>query len=282
MAADDRHHGLARVDGFEFAVYASEGAEERAREIGERASRALAWLTETFGERRDVELFVVGQSDWDQVADVPIYGMPQTFGNRLTVSPDPAGFWQDAVDLFWPDLSDVTKDAVHRVYGDPPAVGRRFADLVVAHELTHLFHEYDEVTQRLDFPRLWLAELFASIGMYGYLATVEPQELPAAATICHAAREILPGRMPVTALDDMERTFEFGPEYYVIYEFLLLALAERIWNVAGVAALRGFHTGLRNSDLGDEEILAALERIHPEVGRLVRAWPDLVAVMNAT
>jgi len=276
-----RYEGMSRIEGFPFPVWASPGAEERAEEIGARTSRALGWLTSAFGEPRDVELGIPDRSDWERVADVPVYGMPQAFGNRVTLSPDPAGFWQEAVDILWPDLSESTREALRGVYGDPPDVGARLADLIAVHELTHLYHEYDETTGRTDFPRLWLAELFSSIGMYGYLADEEPELLPIVSTIARATREIRREHMPVIELDDMERTFEFGAVYYVLYQFLLIEVAERIWEAAGIGGLREFRDRLRSPEMTDEEIVAALGRIHPEAARVVTSWPDLVEAENA-
>lgn len=72
------------------------------------------------------------------------------------------------------------------VYGDPPRLGEHFADLVVAHELTHLFHDFDEATGQTDFPRLWVAELFPNVALHGYISEVEPQQLGTLETVCEA------------------------------------------------------------------------------------------------
>ena len=276
-----RYEGMARIEGFPFPVWASAGTEGRAREIGKRTSQALGWLANVFGEGRNLELAVAGRSDWERVADVPVYGMPQAFGNRVTLSPDPAEFWQEAVDLLWPDLSESTRDSLRGVYGDPPDVGGRLADLIAVHELTHLYHEYDEATGRMDFPRLWLAELFASIGMYGYIAEEEPEQLPTVSAIARATREIRREHMPVIELRDMERTFEFGAVFYVLYQFLLIGLAERIWEGSAMGGLREFRDRLRNPEMTDAEIVATLSGIHPDASRIVRSWPDLVKTENA-
>jgi hypothetical protein len=43
---------------------------------------------------------------------------------------------------------------------------------------------FDEATRRADFPPLWVAELFANIGFQGYIAEVEPDQLPMLETVC--------------------------------------------------------------------------------------------------
>jgi hypothetical protein len=43
---------------------------------------------------------------------------------------------------------------------------------------------FDEATRRADVPPLWVAELFANIRFQGYIAEVEPDQLPMLETVC--------------------------------------------------------------------------------------------------
>lgn len=67
-----------------------------------------------------------------------------------------------------------------------PNAGR--TDLIVTHEATHLFHEIDPVTWASEFPDDWVMELFANIGMHGYLATHEPDQLPLLSVMADATK----------------------------------------------------------------------------------------------
>lgn len=262
---------MDRLEGYPFEVWHSPGAQAEAADAAGRAARALDWLVDALGWRPPVRLFVAGPLHWADVAEVQIYGMPQAFGGRIVVGTEPAGFWSDTVDLLWPSLPDATRTRIHDVYGDPPDL-TRFAGLIIAHELAHVFHYMAESRGESDFPRLWVAELFANIGLCGYVAEVEPEARPTLGTICEAARELPPERFPVRGVDAMEATLEHGAEWYVGYEFLLCNFAQRIWDGGGVQAFRAFYETLRRPGLTDAELRAALAAVHPEAERVLTDW----------
>jgi len=176
-------------------------------------------------------------------------------------------------DALLPDLTGAGREQLNAVYGDPPQLGECFADLVVAHELTHLFHEYDEATGLTDFPRLWVAELFANIGMHGYITEVEPDQLPALETICQLTTEAPSARWAVRELNRMEESLADGPLNYVWFQLGLIVIAKSIWEAGGVTAFRAFSDTLRRRDLSDEQILEAVRAIAPEAQRALRDWP---------
>ena len=273
----DGAQDLRCVDGFPFAVRASVGAEPRAEQIAERVQRALGWLSEVLGPGPGaVHLLVLDPADWEKVASIPIYAAP-TFrdteaGPTIVTGSEPAPFWNEVLELMRPDVSPETRGQVLAVYGDPPDPGRAYSDLVVVHGLTHLFHEPDADTGEGDFPRLWLAELFADLGLTGYLADVEPEQLPVLQTACLMTREVAPSRLPVRSLDDMGTALSIDPHYYCVYQHLLTLEAARIWDAAGVRGLRSFHTELRRPEMTDEEILTVLERLHPPTAVSIRDW----------
>jgi len=138
---------------------------------------------------------------------------------------------------------------------------------------THLFHEFDEATGRTDFPRLWVAELFANIGFQGYVAEVEPDQLAALETICQLTWKAPSERWPVRRLDRMEDGLADGALNYLWFEFRLLVVAKSIWEAGGVTAFRRIYDTLRRPRLSDDQILAAVGAIHPEAERALRDWP---------
>jgi hypothetical protein len=162
---------------------------------------------------------------------------------------------------------------MHAIYGDPPQLGERFADLVVAHELTHLFHESDEATGQTDFPRLWVAELFASMGFRSYIAELEPDQLPALETVCELTRSAPSDHWPVRDLNRMEERLADGPLNYLWFEFRLLVVARTIWNTDGLNALRSFRNTRRRQSMSDDQILNAIADINPEAATALSRWP---------
>ena len=172
-----------------------------------------------------------------------------------------------------PSLTDVDRTRLRAVYGDPPDLGSRFADLVIAHELTHLFHEFDEASGDTDFPRLWLAELFANIGFYGYVAEIEPDQLPVLEAICELSAAAGSQLWPVRALNRMGDGLAEGPLNYIWFEFLLILIAKRL--APGAAdAFTAFRDTLRDATLSDDQILDRLADIDPNIAVAAQQWPS--------
>lgn len=145
---------------------------------------------------------------------------------------------------------------------------------MIAHELTHLYHEFDEGTGETDFPRLWLAELFANIGFYGYIAENEPKELQVLEAICELSALAGSEIWPVGALDRMGEGLAAGPHNYIWFEFLLILIAKQIWDHSGADGFITFRDQLRAPTLTDDEILDHLNEITPAAADTVRTWPD--------
>ena len=261
--------GLTPVTDFPFPMYASIGAEARARTVGERAARALGWLSAALGTERHPVLFVVGPTDWPQFATMPLYGMPHARAGKVVVGTEPASFWNEIPAWFWPHLTDATRDRLLQAYGDPPDLASRLPDLIVVHELVHLYQG------NATFPRPWLGELFANLGFHGYLAEVEPQALSVVEPIYDAAAEVPVSVTPVRALDDMYRSFEYehGGVLYGWYQLMLSRGAMRIWDAVGIDGFRAYAGRLQAPEMTDGEIMAALESVHPEAALLMRTWP---------
>jgi hypothetical protein len=271
---DHSAHGLISLDGVPVPTYVSDGDRARGREVAGRTGRVLQWLRAIFGTDQSTTLYVVGPRDWALVAAIPLYGMPHAVPDRVVTSSTPAPFWREYTDRIGPALPAAGMSRLRTVYGDPPDLGDRFADLVIAHELTHLYHEFDEGSGETDFPRLWLAELFANIGLYGYVAENEPDQLPVLETICELSALAGPELWEVRELDRMEEGLATGPQNYIWFEFLLILIAKHIWHHGGPDGFVTFREHLRAPTLTDDEILHRLGALAPEAAVAVKRWPD--------
>lgn len=265
---------LRRLDGVPVPTYVSDGDQARGRAVAGRTGRVLDWLSTVFGTYQTTTLYVVGPDDWGHVAAIPLYGMPHAVNDRVVTSSTPAPFWSEYIDRIEPTLPAAGASRLRSVYGDPPDLGGRFADLVIAHELTHLYHEFDEGTGETDFPRLWLAELFANIGFYGYVAENEPEQLPVLETICELSALAGPEVWPVRQLNRMEDGLAAGPLNYIWFEFLLILIAKHLWDHNGADGFITFRDRLRAPTLTDDEILERLNELDAEAGAKVQRWPS--------
>lgn len=88
-ATQDINATLDRLDRYSFPVWASPDAHALAEAVAARVGRALDWLADTLGRRPPVRLFVANPEHWDLVAEVPVYGLPQAFGDRVIVGAQP-------------------------------------------------------------------------------------------------------------------------------------------------------------------------------------------------
>jgi hypothetical protein len=265
--------GLQALDGFAFPAFASPESLTHAAAVATRCQRALGWLADIFGERPAFTLIVAGPHDWQRVALISLYGMPHTFPGVIVTGTEPSGFWHDYAAALLPDLPPHERQRFTAVYGDPPALGERFAGLVVVHELAHLFHDYDEQTGLTDFPRLWLAELFANTALHGFVTENEPDQLPALQTICQLTWDAPAARWPVRDLNRMQAAFASGPLNYVWFQLRLLVIAKAIWQTDAAPALRAFRDTLTTRHLTDTQVLDAIHTIAPDAGTALRRWP---------
>jgi hypothetical protein len=228
----------------------SSDAEARAAELAELAADATAWLADVLREPSPVyRLYVLNRDDWPKHAKADAYGLPHaTYEGDVVVSSEPADLFDPICEEFWPDFSEATRDSLRRTYGDPPRLDA-FADLILVHELGHLFEQGR-------FERLWQTELYANLAAVAYLATQRPSELPTFTTFARAGVDVPPSRVAVSRLEEMGRSLETGPTNYVWYELRLTTAAEELWRRSGVDAFRALHGG-------DLSILAELERSWP-------------------
>ena len=217
----------------------SPGAEDRAGALGTRAERARDWLADQLAAPFSFDLFVLDEDVWAEHAEVPLYAIPHANSDsgKIVLGSQPATLFESVCGQFWPDFNAESRDAMHRIYGDPPLL-EEFADLILVHELVHL------VPRGQSLPLMWHEELFANLGAVGYLGSEEPDELPTYTTFCRAGCDVPPSQVVRSALVDMASSYEDGGfANYVWYQCRLIVAAERLWSAHGVEALRALQAG---------------------------------------
>jgi len=256
---------LITLSGFSFPVVASAGAEDRARGIAARTERAHRWMTGVFGFSPLVKLHVLGPDDWADLARRSVYGFPHpgADGIAIFVAATDSPLFDSALEILLADLPASERPAFDAVYGSPPELGR-FVDLLSLHELAHLFH----LQVPFDIPRRWVQELFCNVALQGYLAEVEPDQLPVLETLARAALHIRPDRMPVHELERMDDADELN---YSWYEFQLHTAAIGIWQAGGRDLLRRMYDRLHTDFTAG--VATDLDSIHSTIGDVERGWP---------
>ncbi|MGW1530368.1 hypothetical protein [Streptomyces sp. NPDC002159] len=267
--------GLEVLDGFPFPVFVSPGGALQGRIVAERAERTLGWLKRAVTLPKTPPLFVVGPEHWDQVAEIPLYGMPHVDLDRIVVGLQPAAFWPAVVNAIMPVIDAAGLKRLRRVYGDGIDLAP-FADLLVSHELSHLTHlEADwESEPSVAF---WLSELAANLGLHGYVHEVEPEHAATLETAFEVTWAAPNGHWRVRDLLAMEDSLNGDGSNYVWFEFGLQVLAKRLWQTTGVMALQRVVAALRGPSLGFDQVVELLTELDPSVSAAVLFWPDFPA-----
>lgn len=263
---------MTPLEGFPFPVLVSSGSEERGRSLATRTAHALEWLGQVTGKERRPTLVVADQQDWPRVCEVPIYGMMFSIPNKLGTSPTPAPWWQEYVDRLRPHLSVRTAADLVQTFGDPPDF-TGIADLIITHEAAHLFHEIHPDTWASEFPSDWVMELFANLGMLGYLATHEPDQLRLLNSMAEATIDAGHDIWDLQELALMGQSMQTSVTNYVWYEFRLIRLAEQLWTAGGEGAIRDYQRLLGHPQLDHDEVVERLSQLAPSVADAVRRWP---------
>ncbi|WP_154402647.1 hypothetical protein [Nocardioides speluncae] len=264
---------LSSLGGFPFPVFVSRGSEERGRSIATRAADAIDWLGQVTGKRRRPTLVVADEQDWPSVCEVPIYGMMFSVPDKLGTSPTPAAWWSTYAGALRPHLSDPIRARLGAAFGEPPDY-TGIADLIITHEATHLFHEIHPVTWASEFPADWVMELFANLGMHGYLATRDPDGLHLLAAMAEATLEAGHQIWDLQELARMGDSMQASVTNYVWYEFRLIRLAAQLWEAGGDDVLRDYQRLLGHPDLTHGQIVERLFRLEPAVAGAISRWPD--------
>jgi hypothetical protein len=275
---NERLVALPQPAGAGVTLRATPGYTEQAQRLGRRlaaAGRAFAGL---FGIDVPVRVLVLDEAGWRAHCPFPNYGMPysQPPGTIYAAATDNE-LWRTAT----PDLTTLPAPVAARlteVYGEPRGVSaRRFFDLLVVHELAHLFAHRGG----LRFPRRWLEELFCNLALHAYVEREEPGQLAALEVLPEVVAAIPAQQLPYHSLPDWERLFErVGPLAFAWYQCRLHRAAAEIYRVHGWDVLwvvwRHFadHPGAAAPGAaGDEHLPELLVGLPPEVAAVGTSWP---------
>lgn len=263
---------LTDLPGFPCPVFVSRGGEDRGRSIATLAAGAIDWLGSVTGTTIRPHLVIADAHDWPTVCEIPIYGMPYSLPNKLATSTTPGAWWQDYLDVLRPQLGEPASSALTATFGNPPDF-TTLADLIITHEATHLFHQIDPLTWASEFPADWVMELFANLGMHGYLATHHPERLRLLTVMVDATLDAGNDPWPLQDLDLMGHSMHVSVPNYVWYEFRLIHVAGRLWDATGEQGLRDYQRTLGHPTLTHSQTVAALDELEPAVADAVRRWP---------
>jgi hypothetical protein len=275
--AVEQPSSLQHLDGYSFPVLYSADGYRQAQTIATRCERAAHYLSRVLGFAPTFRLLVLAPADWIEHAGFPLYGMPHTaHAEALVVGTQPADFWQVVTHMLDGVLTADQRTDLAAVYGtvDGDLNIAPFADLLVIHELGHLFHE--QVPFR--FPRLWLMEFFANFCLHAYLVENEPQHMPTWLRIIEPIVIVPLERVQHRSLDDFEQLYVgVGPANYVWYQFRLTLGVKALYDAAGVAALQRLYQTFANDtgDVSDQQLATILEaQVHPVAAQVLRTWPQ--------
>ena len=267
---------LQNMEGYPFPVLFGAGAEGRAEQIAARLERAHRYLKEVLEFDPKLRLLVLPAEDWSEHAAFPLYGMLHYAGREaIVVGDEPAGFWQGVVGMLDGVLTPAQRAEAQATYGtvDGRIDMSAFADLIVVHELGHLFHEQVPFA----FPRLWLRELFCNFCVHAYVVEREPEQVPLWTILPERMMVLSADRVRHRSLDDFERLYVgVGPENYCWYQFRLAVAAGEIYDAAGADALRRLYRTFAThaNDLTDRQLAELLrERVYPMAARVMGTWP---------
>jgi hypothetical protein len=275
--AQAQYPDLIEVPDYPFPVYASSGAEQRARRLAARCAQGHSFLGTALGFDAEVCLLVLGPEHWQAYTGSPMFGVPQTIDPRTVVV---AGQNSELWSMIIPPLEGLpasTVQAMRDAYAqaDGSLDIAAYMDLLPVHEVGHLF--VDQAAGQFDFhrPGRWVVELFCNLCLHAYVALHEPGELP--------ALEVLPHTIVAAGGDHQHRSlgaFEtlyagMEPPNFVWYLSRLHTAAKTIYDTAGVDALRRLYTMIVQAPehLSDEQLAARLrDDVHPSVADVLTAW----------
>jgi len=262
-----KHAGLVHVGDLPFPIFASAGVVPRAREIADRAARALAFLGSVLDVEPELALLVLAQSDWEGRASHPVYGMPNYDGaGNLVVAAAPSDFWRGFVGLVAEAQPDALPILTEAYEADGEIDLSPFFDLLAIHEMGHRLHQVGVVR----FPRLWLSEFFCNLCLHTYVAEEEREVLQVLEAFPAAVAAVRPEHMRHNDLGTFEQLYDrMPPHNYGWYQCRLHAAAKRVYEAGGAAVLRHLWDRFR---VTDAELTGALHEVEPELARVLTEW----------
>ena len=258
---------VLELDDTQIPTRVSAGSETEARRILSQVSRARDWASPLLGRDVGFALVVADEQDWASVAGVPIH-LPHASPDRIVAPARPTTAFGESLRTYWPHIDEERRRALTAAYGETLDT-TPFVELIVVHELGHVFHL--QVPFRFD--RFWLTEFFANLLMVGYVAEVEPQLWPHVEHFASAAASSPPMDGWAHALDDMELSLQVGPENYIWYQMILIDRAVAVWRSSGAEGMRRLFDECRTPDSEDGALTRTLASIDPQLAQVVRDWP---------
>jgi len=193
--------GLESVTEGGTVVYYSKGREPRARAVLAMVGGFLARYTSAYGAVA-LHVAVLTEPDWKATIDNP-YGVPGIRDPGATpIAFMPADVEQGSLYREVIALADklpaATKDDIAAKCGSLPACTLKFADLIILHEISHVYVE------RMTFgrPNMWVGELAPDYLVYQYLRGDQRPELGAWSIMNAVMARMTPH---VKSLDDLEQ-----------------------------------------------------------------------------
>ena len=270
MSNTDSQSDLTLIDGFSFPVYASVGFEQQATLAAERCERAYEFLRNLFAVEPRFHMQILAKRDWDSHTHEPTYGMPHATLQRLTMACEPSDFWSGFVEIIRASSQESYRE-LQAIYGQERGQVdlSPFFNLLVVHELAHIFQHQGQCT----FPRYWLMEFFCNYCLHAYIASIEPEHLPILETAPRLMTKVDATEFKYHSLDDFELLYmQVGPENYGWYQAQLHVAAKRVFDAAGVNALKALWQAfvIPDSLLADK----LRQQVHPTVANIMTMWPD--------
>lgn len=268
---------LQHLDGFAFAVYHSAGHEERARTMAQLCERTMVYMDGQLDFRPALVVKVLAPADWSAHTDFPVYGMPHPLRDTvLVLAAEDNAFWRS----FMPDptqLSEELAGEMRKAYATPDggASIQAFFDLLVLHELAHLYH----LQKPVDFPRSWLGELFANVFLHTFIAEERPDLLLALTVFPRMVVANGTQGFQFTTLQELESNHALiatqHPRNYGWYQSRWHSAAASIHDAGGAGVLRRYWEAF-SLPLGkvDDAVLAETLRskVHPSVAEVLTKW----------
>jgi hypothetical protein len=269
---------LQRLEGHPFRLEHSDGLEGRAREIAEVVGAGYGVLSHALGFSPTLRLLVLSRADWPSYAANPTYGFPHcSDGQTLIVAPEPPEFWEGIRGWAFGPVSEAQMASLEAVYGRHHGEidVRPFNDLVVLHELGHIFHRQVP----FDFPRFWLRELFATLCQYAAVAVAMPERLPHLMALPEATHRDA-RQVSLRKLEDFQpELFQAAVGNFIWFQWQILFAARAIFEAEGLGALRRcFDTSLHHCDrsLAADDLVDWLCRKYGErIANIPRNWPSV-------
>lgn len=268
---------LEQLTGFSFPVWYSPGHVDRARDMAMLCERTMVYMDGSLAFRPAMQLKVLAEQEWSAHTGFPVYGMPHPVNDTvLVLAAEDNAFWRS----FIPDLSQLPPDLVAQVrnaYGtvDGGLSMQPFFDLLVLHELGHLYHLQKPVV----LPRLWLSELFANVFLHTFIAEEEPQRLAALTVFPRMVVARGTEGFAFTTLEQLEANYTLitkeHPTNYGWYQCKWHCAAADIHEHAGANALRAYWDCfyMQRGPMDDAALARLLSgSVHPSVAAVMTNW----------